>query len=713
MPALPPFIARYEIKQRLGQGGMGAIYLARDPVIDRLVAVKLLHSDIASDDLRRRFAQEARASGALTHPNIVTIHDFGEFEGAPFIVMEYVRGETMAEVIKRRAELPIIQKLRWVEQVCNALGYAHGENVIHRDVKPSNLMIDQHGTIKILDFGIARIVGAGLTKMSMVIGTPAYMSPEQIQGGAIDARSDVFAVGAVFYELLCYREAFAGDAPHAVMSRVVSAEPQPLRQLLAGPDLSIADVVETALQKNPESRYQDMAALESAIRLARTSLEALRTEPAILAASPQQPPSSKRRRRTDPVEIARRRAEQIELHLDRARRSCDAGDFEAAISACEEVLLLDPSSAAALALLEQMRQEPPTALDTLIREAREALRAGQFETVERLLGQATFLEPKATEIRLLRTELHDRREGHARAERRVRDASATSARGPARVDEATVEAPARLLAAPPAFGPSYEASIDRIRPWAPSPPSPATPMVSTAPTAPKPGRTGWLAIAAALTVVAIGGWVVASRMSTREFLFGPLGPGSERIETPARPQGTEDPKPLPTPNVTTGIGGAPSVPTDSPPPPPTPSPGSATDTTGTQTQDQPPSSRATGPDLTRQPPTSPLRTADPDAALRVAEDAENQGDLNRALAQYREVLRRDPKNVLAPRRIARIRAEYLVRRAVGLFEAGDHDAAIRDLNAAAAADPGNQKVADLLEKVSLAKAAEARKRPPP
>src|SRR5262245_291361 len=353
MASLPAFIARYEIKQRLGQGGMGAIYLARDPVIDRLVAVKLLHSDVASEDLRKRFAQEARASGALTHPNIVTIHDYGEFEGSPSIVMAYVRGETLAEIIRRAAAIPIVQKLRWVEQVCNALGYAHGENVVHRDVKPSNLMLDQHGIIKVLDFGIARIVGAGLTKMSMVIGTPSYMSPEQIQGGAIDARSDVFAVGAVLYELLCYREAFGGETPHAVMTKVAGADPLPLRQFLSGGDLSIADVVDKALQKRPEARYPSMTALEVAIRMARMALESLRTEPTILPHGLKPSPPSKRRR-TDPVEIARRRAEQIEQHLRDARRARAAGEPEAAVSACEAVLLLDPASHEALQMLDDL-----------------------------------------------------------------------------------------------------------------------------------------------------------------------------------------------------------------------------------------------------------------------------------------------------------------------------------------------------------------------
>ena len=141
--------------------------------------------------------------------------------------------------------MPSVQKLRWIEQVCSALGYAHQRRVIHRDVKPSNLMVDQDGLIRVVDFGIARIVGGSLTKMSTVIGTPGYMSPEQLQGGAIDNRSDIFAVGAVLYELLSYHEAFQGDTPHAIMHRVITVDPPPLTELLSGPDLSVIGVVET------------------------------------------------------------------------------------------------------------------------------------------------------------------------------------------------------------------------------------------------------------------------------------------------------------------------------------------------------------------------------------------------------------------------------------------------------------------------------------
>src|SRR4029453_29568 len=189
-------------------------------------------------------------------------------------------------------------------------------------------------------------------------------------------------------------------------------EPIPLRQFLTGADLSIADVVGRALQKNAEARYQSMTALEVAVRMARMALESQKTDVTILPHHRQASPSS-RRRRTDPVEIARRRAEQIEQHLRAARRARDAGDADAAVAECEAVLLLDPASADALALLDDLKGEPTTELETLFRQAKDAIRSGDYDGAERLLGKAAVVQPKATEIRLLRTELLDRRSAHA------------------------------------------------------------------------------------------------------------------------------------------------------------------------------------------------------------------------------------------------------------------------------------------------------------
>src|SRR5262249_47351891 len=204
MAATPTTISRYEIKSRIGRGGMGDLYLASDPNTNRLVAIKLLNATLDSAELRERFAREARALAALNHPNIVKIYDTGEFEDSPFIVMEYVRGETLAELIRRRAALSVSQKLTLMEEVCAGLSQAHEAGIVPGDTKRANLMFDEKNRLKILDFGIARVVGGNktrigtpLTMMNMAIGTPGYMSPEQIEGGAVDHRSDIFAVGAV------------------------------------------------------------------------------------------------------------------------------------------------------------------------------------------------------------------------------------------------------------------------------------------------------------------------------------------------------------------------------------------------------------------------------------------------------------------------------------------------------------------------------------
>ena len=157
MAALPTHIGRYEIKSLIGRGGMGDLYLAFDPNTNRLVALKLLNATLDSDELRQRFAREARALAALNHTNIVNIYDTGEFEDSPFIVMEYVRGETLAEMIKRKAALSVSQKLKLMAELCAGLAQAHEAGIIHRDIKPANLMVDQQGRLKILDFGIARV----------------------------------------------------------------------------------------------------------------------------------------------------------------------------------------------------------------------------------------------------------------------------------------------------------------------------------------------------------------------------------------------------------------------------------------------------------------------------------------------------------------------------------------------------------------------------
>jgi serine/threonine protein kinase len=279
MTAGPSRIGRYEIKSRIAQGGMGDLYLAQDPNTSRLVALKVLNATLDSLDLRSRFEREARSLASLNHPNIVHIYDYGEFRDAPFIVMEYVRGETLAEAIKRRAAMGVGQKLGLMVELCSGLAQAHAAGIVHRDIKPANLMIDQAGRLKILDFGIARVAESTLTRIGGVqalarlqLGTPGYMAPEQIRGDDVDHRADIFAVGAVCYELLSYREAFSGKDTREIEREVMHGHPVPLAGRLLGLDPQIDRILSRALAKDPVARYRDATAFAEALEHYRTRL---------------------------------------------------------------------------------------------------------------------------------------------------------------------------------------------------------------------------------------------------------------------------------------------------------------------------------------------------------------------------------------------------------------------------------------------------------
>ncbi|HXI28858.1 MAG TPA: serine/threonine-protein kinase, partial [Vicinamibacterales bacterium] len=355
MPAQQPTnISRYEIRSRIGRGGMGDLYLGFDPNTNRLVAIKLLNATLDSTELRERFAREARALAALNHPNIVNIYDTGEFEDSPFIVMEYVRGETIAELIKRRAAISVSQKLKLMEELCAGLSQAHEAGIIHRDIKPANLMVDQQNRLKILDFGIARVaetnrtrVGMPLTMMNMQIGTPGYMAPEQIEAGEVDHRCDIFAVGAVCYEFLAFDEAFSGANTNQIESRVMRGTPRPLATLVPGLDPEIDEIILRALKTDPNKRYQDAATFQRALERYRLRLE---PDTGDAPARPTPPPSSGR---------GKPREARAEAAYQRALASYQAGSRDAARRFAVEAIAEDSSHAGARALLSRLEKRSP------------------------------------------------------------------------------------------------------------------------------------------------------------------------------------------------------------------------------------------------------------------------------------------------------------------------------------------------------------------
>jgi len=412
---------------------MGVVYRARDPRISRVVAVKLLRVD--NDDLRSRFEREARSAGNLTHANIVTIFDYGEHEGQPFIVMEYVQGQTLAQQIHDRVPLSVTAKLDFMDMLASGLGYAHRQGVIHRDVKPANLMIDRYRVLKILDFGIARVEDSGFTKAGMIVGTPNYMSPEQVEGRAVDARSDIFSVGTVFYELLAYRQAFSGDSIHGVLDRVLHREPEPLSVVSPGLDPGIQHIVAKALEKNPADRYQTLGQLRLDLSRCRASIAESEAEakPTLGGTFVQRPaPVRTPRPGTSREELARRRAEQIESHLKTASEAFHAGDYEGAIAACESAALLDPDEPRALGLMDRAREAlDRKKADELLVQAEVVIQRGEFGLADDLIEQALHFDPTSTTAVRVSRVLADARQRQARAaleERRLREEQARQER---------------------------------------------------------------------------------------------------------------------------------------------------------------------------------------------------------------------------------------------------------------------------------------------
>jgi serine/threonine-protein kinase len=427
---LPAVIGRYQILDRIGQGGMGSLFLAWDPMLERQIAIKLLRDD--NEELRERFAREARSVAKLRHRNIVTIFDVGEQDGQPFIAMEYIQGQTLGDLIRSGAAVHVVRKLQLIDELCDGLGFAHRSGIVHRDVKPANVMVEHEGAVKILDFGIARIAESGMTQAGMLIGTLNYMSPEQVAGRVVDMRSDIFAVGAVLYELLACKQAFPGGLHNGILNRILHEPAPPLKDACPDLDLEVIQIVEQALEKDPQNRYQDLSAMRRDLQRAQQRLEsspeetvALRPpEPAetIAIDGPTMPPRRAQtpRRGTDREGLARRRASQIAAHLEQAHQALAAEDFEGAVAAAEQALLLDAEEADAIELLDRARAGlDERQAQELLSRGEELLRDGDLTRAMGIAEQALTLTPGSPIVLRLRDEIDRARESRARERERA------------------------------------------------------------------------------------------------------------------------------------------------------------------------------------------------------------------------------------------------------------------------------------------------------
>ncbi len=281
----------YRILERIGAGGMAVVYKAQDTKLNRTVAIKVLpHEAVSNPERRRRFIQEAQTASALDHPNIVTIYDIAEAEGQHFIVMQYVDGKTLRELVGDKG-LELSESLSFAMQMADGLGAAHEKGIVHRDFKPDNVIVTEKGQIKICDFGVAKLMepvetpvelddeaptldrDQPLTREGHILGTASYMSPEQAQGKKVDGRSDIFSLGSVLYEMMTGRRAFSGDNMASVMAAIIRDEPERVSALLPSVPADLEDVISRALRKEREQRFQSMTDMRLALEEIKEELD--------------------------------------------------------------------------------------------------------------------------------------------------------------------------------------------------------------------------------------------------------------------------------------------------------------------------------------------------------------------------------------------------------------------------------------------------------
>jgi serine/threonine-protein kinase len=264
-------VGRYVIRAELGRGTMGVVYRAYDPELGRDVALKVIRPNLEDAEPRKyeqRFLNEARSAARLSHPAIVVVHDVGRdpVSGTLFMALELLRGRTLQAILGERGPLPWREALALVERVAEGLHHAHERGIVHRDVKPANVMVLESGEPKIMDFGIAKVEASQLTAAGQLFGTPLYMSPEQVRAGPVDGRSDLFSLGSVLYELLTGRRAFGSDSVHGIVLQVVQSDPRPPSSLVPGIPADVDRVVTRCLAKDPQRRYPNGRALAEEVR---------------------------------------------------------------------------------------------------------------------------------------------------------------------------------------------------------------------------------------------------------------------------------------------------------------------------------------------------------------------------------------------------------------------------------------------------------------
>ena len=417
-------IGKYEVIDLLGRGGMGLVYRAFDRQLNREVAIKTVTEGFSGDEeMLKRFYQEAAKTAALKHPNIVTVYDLGEQDGFPYIVMEYLSGDPLDRLIQSGKSQPLAFKLRILEQICYALGYAHRNDLIHRDVKPANVIVQPDGNVKLLDFGIARQekTDGRLTRTGHVIGTLQYMAPERLKNAAFDGRSDIFAVGVVMFQLLTGQLPFTGD--YSIVHKILTEKHPPLSQYLEQYPAALDGIIDRALAKNPDDRYStadematEIESVEQELRKEQVAEWIQKAERLVqeeqfttardvllqvLKVENQHTTARQMIAQVQQNLNLRARAEQIRQLRAQAEEASADKRFESAIHCLEEASGLDPSSSELTDLLESVRQKKKRRelIDGYLREADTARERGDLEAAGAVIAKALEVDRDDSRVR--------------------------------------------------------------------------------------------------------------------------------------------------------------------------------------------------------------------------------------------------------------------------------------------------------------------------
>ena len=373
-PKEPAKIGKYDVVDVIGRGGMGVVYEATDPFLNRRVAIKMMTVGFANKpDLLKRFFREAQSTGSLQHPNIVTVFELGDHAGNPYLVMEFLEGESLDAIISSRRQLSILEKIQAIIGVCHGLSHAHHRGIVHRDIKPANIMVTKDGTVKIVDFGIAHIGAAKETRTGQIMGSVSYMAPEQVNGSPVDARTDIFSTGVVLYELFTYNHPFDGENMAATLMKIIHASPPPLSNSVSDLPPELEAIIFKALAKNREERYH--SADDLAIDLSQLQ--------------------------------AHLKQQIIGKHLQEVTALLENAELLKAKDQLLLALRVDRQNTEANLLLREVQQriqktQIKDQVQELRRQAEEALARRQFEPALRCLERAAGLDTTDVELQQLR-----------------------------------------------------------------------------------------------------------------------------------------------------------------------------------------------------------------------------------------------------------------------------------------------------------------------